>query len=397
MLQTFVTENHPYYVRTMNRKWKKDNNKRRQERTFSNPIWKEVKDLKTNDFVGVNIPTIEENPYNLDEEICWLLGRYVADGCIRHDKRLHRKNSYYYGVIYTIGNKKIEEFKSHLINYHASIYPSTKSCYSAVINSQKLVEFIENNNFGKGAINKNIPMFILNLPINLAKSFLEGYMSGDGCYTQNTYKANSISKELIMKLQLLIAKVYKTSSNISYFKRPEKHIIEGRIVNQHSTFSISFHKEIKKQNNSYVDLENNIIWYSIKEIKKENYTDTVYNLEVENDNSYTANNFIVHNCQDFSVAGKQAGADENSKTRSSLLYETVRIIKKINPNYIIWENVPNVLSDKHKHNFIKYLEELSNLGYKNTFDLLNSKDYRNSPEQTSYILYKCKRRFVKWI
>jgi intein/homing endonuclease len=36
--------------------------------------------------------------------------------------------------------------------------------------------------------------------------------------------------------------------------------------------------------------------------KKEfiNETNTVYNIEVENDNSYTANNCIVHNCQDIS-------------------------------------------------------------------------------------------------
>ena len=34
----------------------------------------------------------------------------------------------------------------------------------------------------------------------------------------------------------------------------------------------------------------------------------VYNIEVEEDNSYTANNAIVHNCQDFSLAGKQKGS-----------------------------------------------------------------------------------------
>lgn len=37
---------------------------------------------------------------------------------------------------------------------------------------------------------------------------------------------------------------------------------------------------------------------------------------------------LIHGipCQDFSIAGKQQGADKNSGTRSSLLYETLKII-----------------------------------------------------------------------
>lgn len=373
MFKTFVTENHPYYVRTMSRVW--NNETRSYKRYWSEPIWKEVKDLTKNDFVGIPIPQIEENPFNLDEETCWLLGRYIADGHIRHQKRPHRKNSYQYGVVYSIGNTKIEDFKSKLVKYNPTIHAHTKSCYRAVINSKDLVEFIETHNFGKGAINKNIPNLILNLPIDLAKSFLEGYMSGDGCFSDNKYKATSISEDLILGLQLLVAKIYKTSSNVNLFKRPKTTIIEGRIVNQHDTYSITYDTLIKKQNNSFVDLDNNIIWYPIKNIVNENCTDTVYNLEVENDNSYTANNFIVHNCQDYSVAGKQAGGDKGSGTRSSLMYESIRIIEKIKPKYVVWENVKNLLSKKHKHNFDAYLETMSMLGYNNYYKVLNAKDY----------------------
>ena len=373
MFKTFVTENHPYYVRTMSRVW--NNETRSYKRYWSEPIWKEVKDLTKNEFVGIPIPQIEENPFNLDEETCWLLGRYIADGHIRHQKRPHRKNSYQYGVVYSIGNTKIEDFKSKLVKYNPTIHAHTKSCYRAVINSKDLVDFIETHNFGKGAINKNIPNLILNLPIDLAKSFLEGYMSGDGCFSDNKYKATSISEDLILGLQLLVAKIYKTSSNVNLFKRPKTTIIEGRIVNQHDTYSITYDTLIKKQNNSFVDLDNNIIWYPIKNIVNENCTDTVYNLEVENDNSYTANNFIVHNCQDYSVAGKQAGGDKGSGTRSSLMYESIRIIEKIKPKYVVWENVKNLLSKKHKHNFDAYLETMSMLGYNNYYKVLNAKDY----------------------
>lgn len=80
-------------------------------------------------------------------------------------------------------------------------------------------------------------------------------------------------------------------------------------------------------------------------------------------------------CQDFSLAGLQAGGDENSGTRSSLMYETVRIVDSLKPKYVIWENVKNVLSAKHKHNFDAYLEKMDSLGYKNYYQVLNAKDY----------------------
>lgn len=86
---------------------------------------------------------------------------------------------------------------------------------------------------------------------------------------------------------------------------------------------------------------------------------------------------IMHGspCQDFSVAGKQAGGDEESGTRSSLMYETIRIVEKLKPKYVIWENVKNLLSKKHRHNLDAYLETMEQLGYTNYYQVLNAKDY----------------------
>lgn len=86
---------------------------------------------------------------------------------------------------------------------------------------------------------------------------------------------------------------------------------------------------------------------------------------------------IIHGspCQDFSVAGKQAGGDKDSGTRSSLMYETIRIVAKVNPKYVVWENVKNLLSKKHRHNFDAYLQTMENLGYRNYYQVLNAKNY----------------------
>lgn len=80
-------------------------------------------------------------------------------------------------------------------------------------------------------------------------------------------------------------------------------------------------------------------------------------------------------CQSFSLAGKQEGGDIDSGTRSSLMWEQLRIIEETMPKVTIWENVKNVLSKKHVHNFEMYQEKLEELGYTNHYKVLNSKDF----------------------
>lgn len=86
---------------------------------------------------------------------------------------------------------------------------------------------------------------------------------------------------------------------------------------------------------------------------------------------------IIHGspCQDYSIAGLQAGGDKGSGTRSSLMYESVRIIEKLRPKYVIWENVKNLLSKKHRHNFDAYLETMEKFGYTNYYQVLDAKNY----------------------
>lgn len=89
---------------------------------------------------------------------------------------------------------------------------------------------------------------------------------------------------------------------------------------------------------------------------------------------------LIHGspCQDFSIAGYQKGADEGSETRSSLMWETLKIIQNMGiwkPRVVIWENVKNVLSKHMKKNFDRYLIEMEKLGYSNSFEVLNAMDF----------------------
>lgn len=89
---------------------------------------------------------------------------------------------------------------------------------------------------------------------------------------------------------------------------------------------------------------------------------------------------LIHGspCQDFSIAGHQKGADEGSETRSSLMWETINIIKQMGvwkPRVVIWENVKNVLSKHMKHNFNRYLDEMQKLGYTSNYEVLNAMEF----------------------
>lgn len=56
----------------------------------------------------------------------------------------------------------------------------------------------------------------MDLPVDLLNSFLNGYMSGDGCFTNGRFKATSVSRELIYGLAQCIAKV--TNNLILFIK-----------------------------------------------------------------------------------------------------------------------------------------------------------------------------------
>ena len=80
-------------------------------------------------------------------------------------------------------------------------------------------------------------------------------------------------------------------------------------------------------------------------------------------------------CTDFSNAGQQAGGEEGSGTRSSLLWECRKTILAKKPKYLLFENVKALVSDKFLYLFEKWCKELESYGYVNYYQVLNSKDY----------------------
>ena len=89
---------------------------------------------------------------------------------------------------------------------------------------------------------------------------------------------------------------------------------------------------------------------------------------------------LIHGspCQNFSIAGRQEGADEGSETQSSLMWETINIIKQMGewmPKYVLWENVTNVRSKHMVANHERYLYEMRELGYTNSYAVLDAREF----------------------
>jgi DNA (cytosine-5)-methyltransferase 1 len=80
-------------------------------------------------------------------------------------------------------------------------------------------------------------------------------------------------------------------------------------------------------------------------------------------------------CQDISIAGNMLGFSKDSKTRSSLLWESYKIIEFCRPKYLLMENVKNIVNVKFKQDFTAWIEQLNSIGYNSNYYILNSKDF----------------------
>ena len=122
----------------------------------------------------------------------------------------------------------------------------------------------------------------------------------------------------------------------------------------------------------YVEIDKNCV-KSYNALFNENYEPrSVCNYSLPD----TKVDLVIHGspCQDFSRIGEKLGGRKGSGTRSSLLFETIRIIeeKQDKPRWIIWENVKGVLDKNMTASFFYYLKEMERLGYETKYEILNS-------------------------
>lgn len=346
ILPTRTTAEHPYYV-----------TKPDQPMEF-----KKVEQLDDSWYSTMVLPDAESNGYS--KEMWWVIGRYLADGW-----RVERKDRPSGGrIVFAISDDKRAEFEQRLreAKLHGT-YTKERTCGKYHVCNNQLYEYLEK--FGKYAHGKRIPREALCLPREKAKYFFDGYMSGDG--RSDREEATSTSAALILGMCIIAQRLGKSVPAVYYTRRDEKCVIQGRECRQRDTYTFRISsKSVKGHYRAR---------YVCRELYQPTESDdfgTVYNISVEEDNSYVANGAIVHNCQDISVAGKQAGFQGN---RSSLFFRVMYLVGQLKeedkPTYLFIENVKNLLSVNGGWDFARLLIEMEQQGYDAEWQVLNSKDF----------------------
>jgi hypothetical protein len=278
------TKEHPFLV--VDSKRKRKNIQSRWYREFSEPYWIEAnKIIKGKHYLLM--PKIKDNfdKKDINLDMARIIGWYLAEGSIgsklstiAFDLNFNEKE--YSKIIY-----------DSLINISKNIprITNTRTTLRVTINDRKLVTFLINN-FGKTKT-KRIPPWIFSENKEIREEILNNYLLGDGCEVDNGFSSLTVSS----KLNTDIANLSISVGNITFkktYKRKDKCVIENRIVNQSPEVYTTTHSKIEHHGKKVGDY----IAYGVINISEIDLNENVYNIEVEEDNSYVLGACAVHNC-----------------------------------------------------------------------------------------------------
>lgn len=331
------TPEHPFYVGKL-------------ERNFNSGYTGQLT-LKNNEWVSSNnlnplieklyIPTISNiifNKKNISLEMCFLYGYWVAEGSLGCNKYQisfagHKKEINVIKILekaifdkYGKGcsGKSIASFYRHKSkkciprNRKIRLYNNLND-NSRRININQKELWNELKLLGKSDY-KKFPDWFINLNVEQSFYMLCGYFFGDGCFSKKGIRSSTISENINNSIDILARKCGFIGNKRLEIKKELNKVINNKkckvkeklyIYNLDLFQSITFYNKIQENELlKFVFLDKLIRLSNLKRIqnypfnyksfKKEiilNFSGFVYNLEVEEDNSYTINDISVHNCK----------------------------------------------------------------------------------------------------
>lgn len=280
-LPTITTPEHPYYARY--REPYRHGRRTKAERDGA-PEFVEAARLTQRHFAASALPPARAADVSDDD--LWLMGRYVADGHMRRSRWTPGK---WEEMCLAIGAHKLDAFKAACsrrcsIRWHGTAYRATFYGHS------RIEAFAQ---FGKQAHEKRLPEWVLSLPKEQAAHFLRGYLSGDGYERERDISAATVSPKLALGVALLMQRVFGKCPSIHTCKRHPYVFIEGRLCAQRDSLTVSVRRSNTRLR-GYAD--GNLAWGHIRRARAFTGAAEVFNLSVEEDETYTANGLVVHNC-----------------------------------------------------------------------------------------------------
>jgi len=240
-----------------------------------------------------------KNMINADSDLLQMIGFYIAEGSstkkgtVRFD--FHDQETDYHSIVVNSINKHFNDTLKHIPD---SQKDNRQHRYRLQCHNAVLGEFLRNI-CGHGAHNKHVPDFAWKLSKPQIFDLLYGIFGGDGSFYKPKTSCSpelalsTVSFQLANDVILLLRSIGISPCLKITKKRGYVVLIKGNQLNDMNGINGAFFNGAIKEKSVRTE---KYVFIPVKEISYENYDGDVYNLEVEEDNSYTTNCFTVHNC-----------------------------------------------------------------------------------------------------
>jgi len=317
-----TTEEHPFYSKEItNRPSIKDakTGKRSgpRKRKMENPCWPKARAMAGRLWALPH--TVDPLPLPMDmnsivdEGFFSFVGRWLGDGHLSKGD-----------VSICAGYHELEDWNARLAKINlryadgtpVSIrYTDKETARAYNFGNAQLCRWLQRE-FGKGAHRKNIPGWAYGLPENWKAALVEGYMSADGTEEKLRDACFTVSDRLANGIKLLVvSRGFAVSHHRGDRAAGE---IQGRAIPACKGTRLGWTREIQRET-SFRDSKH--CFQYCKEVKPGRKAVTVYNFEVEEDNSYVVDGIVVHNCQQFSLSRGNRPINEQGRTHANTVVE----------------------------------------------------------------------------
>lgn len=255
-----------------------------------------------------------------------LLGYFLADGTFGRDTQQ---------AIFNIGAHKTESVEDvlslmqDLFDYNP-VVDEQKGCARIRVTSAVFSRFLASIFDGKKSLDKRLPSGWRTFDRATLTELIKGYWRSDGSYSQrNGFRATTASPRLAADLRSALLSLgiytgvrYRTNSTAGRFDItvPRPH---------HKRFAdlLGIEIESAKQESYLLQEDDSYYFINVASVRSEPFEGKVYNLSVEEDESYTANGFAVHNCEKAKDAGFSIFCDLSARLghiTMAVVWPTVR-------------------------------------------------------------------------
>ena len=236
-------------------------------------------------------------PIETTEDLMWILGLYVGDGCMDRSSSGAARRIYFAVSPLDRARKRLEKSVKDIFNV-----PYASKGISLTINSTVLAKLFLELGFSGTAKTKIIPEWVFGLPRRQKLAFIEGYFDADGYLRKDIKKDGkqygqivfaSANKKLLEDLKLLMISVGIDPLKISTYIK-ERRLYKNRLVEYTSHYlSMNIRGNLERIRDKK-EFDPVIRFTRIRSIEAIGHS-RVYDIEVDKTANFIANGIVVHN------------------------------------------------------------------------------------------------------